>query len=76
MAELHVGGELEALGGSDVAVGHKDHVCDGTTGKDRATNELADEVETTLLIRDSHDDADGNEEDGANAKSKQETIPG
>lgn len=64
------------MGGGDVAVGDEDHVGDGTAGKDGAADELADEVDGGVLVGDGHDDADGDEENGADAEGEKETIPG
>ena len=64
MAEFQIGGELDALGGRDVAVGDEDHVGDGAAGKDDAADQLADEVEARVLVCDGHDDADGDEKEG------------
>lgn len=64
VAELEVGGEFDALGGRDVAVGDEDHVCDRAAGEDVAGDELADEVEGRVLVCDGHDYADGDEEEG------------
>lgn len=56
MAEFQVRGELDALSGADVGVGHKYHVCDWAARENDATEQLADEVETAVLVGDSHDD--------------------
>lgn len=61
MAKLKVGREFDALGGADVAVGDKDHVGDRAAGEDDAADELADEVEAAVLVRDCHDYADWDE---------------
>ena len=42
VAEFEVGGEFDALGRADVAVGDEDHVCDGAAGEDDAADQLAD----------------------------------
>ena len=42
VAELEVGGELDALGRRDVAVGDEDHVGHGPAGEDDAADQLAD----------------------------------
>jgi len=68
MAELEIGSKLQALGCRDVAKGCEDHVCDGSTGEHNAAYQLADEIDATLLVRDGHDDADGDEEDCTDAK--------
>lgn len=65
VAELEVGGELDALGRGDVAIGDEDHVGDGAAGEGDAADELADEVDAAVLVGDGHDDAVGDEEDGA-----------
>ena len=51
------------------------HISNGPPWKDYPADELADEVETALLIRDGHDDADWYEKKGGNGKSEQKTIP-
>ena len=68
MAELEVSGELDALRRGDVAVGHEDHVCNGSAGEDGAGHELADQVNAAVLIGDRHDDADGDEQDAADSE--------
>lgn len=76
VAELEVGGELDALGGGDVAVGDEDHVGDGAAGKGDAADELADEVDAAVLVGDGHDDAVGDEEDGADCEGEEKAVPG
>lgn len=76
MAELEVGGEFEALSRGDVPVGGEDHVCNGAAREGDAADELADEIEAGLLICDGHDDADRDEEDGADAEGQKEAVPG
>ena len=56
MAELEIRGEFDALGGTNVAVGDKDHIGHRSSGKDDAADELADKVEAIMLICDGHDD--------------------
>ena len=46
------------------------HVGDGPAWEDYAADELADEVETAVLVRDGHDYADWYEEDGGDGKSE------
>ncbi|KFY47151.1 hypothetical protein V494_00143 [Pseudogymnoascus sp. VKM F-4513 (FW-928)] len=74
--ELEVGGELDALCGADVAVGHEDHVCDGAAGEERAACELVDEVGGGVLVGYGGDDAGGDEEEGAQAEGEEEAVPG
>lgn len=76
MAELEIGRELEPLCGADVAICNKNHVGDRTTGKDAAADELADQVRAALLVRDRHDDPDGDEKNSRDGKGKDETVPG
>lgn len=76
VAELEVGGELDALGGGDVAVGDEDHVGNGAAGEGDAADELADEVDAAVLVGDGHDDAVGDEEDGADGEGEEEAVPG
>lgn len=76
MPELEVGGELDALRGADVAVGHEDHVCDGAAGEERAAGDLVDEVGGGVLVGDCGDDAGGDEEEGAEAEGEEEAVPG
>ena len=52
------------------------HVGDGSAWEDHAADELADEVEAAVLVCDGHNDADGDEEDGGDGESEQETVPG
>lgn len=47
------------------------HISNGPPWEDCPADELANEVETALLIRDSHDDADWYEEEGGEGKSEQ-----
>lgn len=47
------------------------HICDGSTWENKSADDLADEVETAVLVCDGHDDADGYEEEGGNRKGKQ-----
>lgn len=75
MAEFEVRREFYTLRGGDVTVRHEDHVCDGSTWEDSTANELADEVNTTVLICDGHNDADWDEEDRANSESEDQSIP-
>lgn len=70
MPKFQVGRELNSLSRRDIAVGDKDHVCDRSTRKDGSTHELTNKIYTAVLVRDSHDDTDGNEENRADAKSK------
>lgn len=74
--EFEVGGELDALGGGDVAVGDEDHVGDGAAGEGDAADKLADEVDAAVLVGDGHDDAVGDEEDGADGEGEEEAVPG
>ena len=76
MTELEIGRELNTLGGGNVAVGNEDHVGDGTTREDSAADELTDEVDTTMLVCDGHDDAVRDEEYGANGEREKESVPG
>ena len=75
MPELQVRGELYALSRGDVAVGDEDHVGDGAAGEDDAADELADQIEGGVLIRDCHNDADGNVEEGSYGQSEEEAVP-
>ena len=65
MAQLEVRREFYALGGRDVPVRHEDHVGDRSSGEDDAADELANEVDAAVLVGYGHDDAVGDEEDGA-----------
>ncbi len=76
MAKFQIRRELDALCRADVAIRHKDHVCDRAARKYDTADELADQIQTAMLIRDSHDDANRDEEHASDAKSKQESIPG
>lgn len=64
MAELQIRGKLDALRRRDVTVGNENHVGDRSTGEDSAANELANQVNAAMLIRDGHDDTVGEEEKG------------
>jgi hypothetical protein len=75
MAEFEVRGEFYTLRGGDVTVRNEDHVCDGSPWENGTANELTDEVNTAVLICDSHDDADWDEEDRANPESEDQSIP-
>ena len=46
------------------------HVSNRPPGEDDSANELADELETAVLVRNSHDDADWDEEDGSSGKGE------
>lgn len=76
MAELKIGGKLETLGGCDVTISGEDHICYWATGERCTANQLANEVETALLVGDCHDDADGNEQNCADTECEEEAIPG
>ena len=47
------------------------HISNRPPWKNESANDLADEVETAVLIRDSHDDTDRYEEEGGNGKREQ-----
>ena len=51
------------------------HVGYRPSGKDDSADELADKIETAVLIRDGHDDADWYEEHGGDGKGEEQTIP-
>ena len=70
MSKLEIGSKFDALRGRDVAICHEDHIGDWPPGEDCATNELADEVDTAVLVRDRHDDAYWNEQNGTDAQGK------
>lgn len=70
MSKLQISRELDPLSRRDVAVCDKDHVRNGSTREHCSTDELTDEVYATVLICDSHDDANGYEEDRADAESE------
>ena len=46
------------------------HICNRPPREDYAADELADEVETAVLIRNGHDNAHWYEEDGGDGKGK------
>lgn len=69
MAEFQVRREFYALGGADIGVGHKDHVRDRAAGKYGATEELADQIETAVLVGDSHDKTDWYKENAGDHQS-------
>lgn len=75
VAEFEVGSELDALRRRDVAVRDEDHVGDGAAREDDAADELADEVDAAVLVRHRHDDAVGDEEEGADGEREQEAVP-
>lgn len=76
VAKLEISSKLDALGRGDVTVGYKNHVGYRTAGKECAGDELADQINTAVLVGDSHDDPNGDEEDAANAQGKEEAVPG
>lgn len=47
------------------------HISDRPPGEDESADDLADEVETAVLICIGHDDADRYEEEGGNGKGEQ-----
>ena len=47
------------------------HICNRSTRKNESADDLADEVETAVLVRDGHDDADRYKENSGDRKSKQ-----
>ena len=47
------------------------HICNRSTWKNESADDLADEVETAVLVCDGHDDTDGYEEEGGDRKGKQ-----
>ena len=61
VAELEVGGEGERLRHGDVAPGLEHHHGDGAAGERVADDELRDDVQADLLVRDRLDDADGDD---------------
>ena len=75
MTKFEVCREFDSLGGRDIAICYEDHVGDRSTWKNSTANELADEIDAAVLICDGHDDADGNEENRADAKGKNQSIP-
>lgn len=75
MAQLQIGGKFDTLSGRYVAVRYKNHVCNRPSWENGTTDELTDQVNTAVLICDGHDDADGNEQDGAYAKSEKQAVP-
>ena len=70
-SELVRSSDREGLKEEEVAY----HVCDWSARKDDTTDQLTDEIETTMLICDSHDDADRNEKYARDRKSKEKTVP-
>lgn len=75
MAELQIGGEFDALGGTDIGISHEDHIRNRSSGEDNATDKLAYQVETAMLVCDGHNDADGDEEDAGNTQGQEQPIP-
>lgn len=61
VTELEVGCELQSLGHGDVAPGLEHHHGDGLAGEGVADDELCDDVEADLLVRDGLDHADGDD---------------
>lgn len=61
MAKLQVRGKFNALGGADVGISHEYHVRNRSTREDDAAEELANQIETAMLIGDGHNDANWNE---------------
>lgn len=58
-----------------IAVGHENHVCNWPPGEEGPADELADQKETALLVRDGHDNANRDEKDSADAEGQQEPVP-
>lgn len=75
VAEFEVRGELESLRGGNVSESRENHVCDGASREHDATDELADEIDTALLVGDSHHYADRDEQNCTNAQCQQESVP-
>ena len=46
------------------------HICNRSTWKNEPADDLADEVETAVLVCDGHDDADGYKKEGGDRKGK------
>lgn len=76
VAELEVGCKLQTLRRGDVAKCSEYHIGDGTTGEYDAADELADEVDAALLVRNGHDNADWDKEYRTDSECEQETVPG
>lgn len=75
VAKFKIRCELDALRRRDVPISDENHIGNGTTREDDAADELTDQINTTVLICYSHDDAVGDEEDGSNGEGQKETIP-
>lgn len=75
VAKFEVGRELESLGRSDIAEGHEDHVRNGSAWKDSACYELANQIYGNLLVGNGHNDADRDEEDGADGQCEEHAVP-
>ena len=46
------------------------HVCDRSAWENKSADDLADEVETAVLVCDGHDDADRYKEEGGDRKGE------
>ena len=68
MTKLEVCRKLDALCRGNVAVSDEDHVRNRTAWKDGSADQLADQVYTAMLIRDSHHYADWDEENRTNTQ--------
>lgn len=63
VTELEVGDERQRLGHGDVTPGLEHHHRDRLSGKGVTNDELSDDVEADLLVRDGLDHADGDDVD-------------
>lgn len=76
VAQFEIRRELDALRRGNITICDKNHVGDGTAGENNAANQLADQINATMLVRDCHDDAVWNEEDRSNAEGQEKAVPG
>lgn len=72
VAKLEVGRELESLEHRDVAPGLEHHHCNRTSRERVADDELSDDIETDLLVGDSLDHTDGDNENEGDYKRQDE----
>lgn len=76
MAELHVRGESQGLGHGDVAERLEQHHCEWAARHPVADNQLGDDIESNLLVRDSLNHTDWNGVDKRNQEGDDKGVDG
>ncbi len=74
VAELEIGGEGERLRHGDVTPGLEQHHGDGASGEAVTDDQLGDDVQANLLIRDSLDHADGDDVEEGDDEREDEPL--